>query len=104
LVPASNVVCEVERHETGLGWTVHKFGAGAAVVNDEIFKVRQHADRKTCRPGVAAQLIGALRVALDVDRRTFGLDEVLALTPQSKAIVWRFGGQPNSNRNLVDDL
>ena len=87
LVPFFDVILTAQVLQPGRAGRVAAFGFDAAIVDAELFKVGQDADRLIARPAITPQLIGGQAVLLEVDMRRFGLDEELRRPADAEAII-----------------
>jgi len=74
----------------------------AADVDGELLEVSQDGKGQLGRPCIAAQLVGRVRVALDVDGWLLGLQEELASTAYAKAVVRGLGRSAHLHSGFVD--
>ena len=101
LVPALGVLVEGDVQHTSRGGLVGLVRLDPTVVDGEFLEVGEDAERQLGAPGVAAELVGGVRVPFDVHRGLLGLDEELARAADAEAVVGRLGAAADLDGVLV---
>src|SRR5437870_248379 len=79
-------------------------GFDATIVNGKLFEICEDAERKFGRPSVTTQLVGWMRVGLDIDGWLLRLQKEFPRTTDSKAIIRGFGRPADFDRVFMNDV
>ena len=104
LVPSGQVlpIGQVE-NASGAGF-IGQVRARPAIVDGELFEIRQDGQRKFRRPGIAAKLIGRAEIVFQIDGGLLSFEKELARAADPKAVVRGFGIPANLDGIFMDDI
>ena len=104
LVPFGQVVPIGQvQNASGAGF-ISRVRACPAIVDGELFEIRQDGQRKFGRPGIAAKLIGRTEIVFQIDGGFLGFEEKLARAADTKTIVGSFGVAADLDGIFMDDI
>ena len=80
------------------------FGRVQAVVDRELFKIRQDRQREFGRPGIAAKLIGRTEIGFQIDGGLLGFEEKFARAADTETIVGSFSVSADLDSIFMDNI
>ena len=104
LVPSGQVVPigQVE-NASGAGF-IRQVRASPAIVDGELFEIRQDRQREFGRPGIAAKLIGGTEFVFQIDGGFLGFEEKFPGAADAETVVRGFGIAADLDGIFVDDI